>query len=124
MVLRIRHVLPFPRLTLSRLIVLAVFLISACAFVVLTGLSSTSLGISSGFEPAQRFKSREKRHADYQVRSDNVKPDAPGENGQGVMLKGEQKEEADGLFKKEAFNIIASNMISLQRSLPDVRDPK
>lgn len=48
----------------------------------------------------------------------------PGENGEGVFLKGEQQRIADSLFEKEAFNIIASNIMAYNRSLPDVRDPR
>ncbi|XP_064647767.1 probable N-acetylgalactosaminyltransferase 9 isoform X1 [Lineus longissimus] len=47
----------------------------------------------------------------------------PGENGRGVFLSGEEKIRADALFKKEAFNIVASDKISLERTLPDNRDP-
>jgi hypothetical protein len=39
-----------------------------------------------------------------------------------VVLSGAEQERADALFKKEAFNIIASDMISLERTLPDSRD--
>ncbi|XP_013399940.1 polypeptide N-acetylgalactosaminyltransferase 13-like isoform X3 [Lingula anatina] len=47
----------------------------------------------------------------------------PGEYGAGVFLQGEEKKNADELAKKEAFNIIASDGIALDRSLPDVRNP-
>lgn len=117
----------FPRLSLSRLAVLAVFLISACVFITLTGLFSGSRRFpasSNGDVAAAAAQKSGKRYADYQVRSDKVGQQAPGENGQAVVLHGIDKENADKLFKKEAFNIIASDMISLQRSLPDVRDPK
>ncbi|XP_052801454.1 probable N-acetylgalactosaminyltransferase 9 isoform X2 [Mya arenaria] len=46
----------------------------------------------------------------------------PGEKGMGVHLTGAEKEKADSLFEKEAFNIIASDKISLERSLKDIRD--
>lgn len=48
---------------------------------------------------------------------------SPGEKGEAVVLKGKDAALADSLFKKEAFNIIASNRISLNRTLPDIRDP-
>ena len=48
---------------------------------------------------------------------------SPGENGASVVLTGKDKALADSLFKKEAFNIIASNRIALNRTVPDVRDP-
>ncbi|WAQ93812.1 GALT9-like protein [Mya arenaria] len=46
----------------------------------------------------------------------------PGEKGMGVHLTGAEKEKADSLFEKEAFNIIASDKISLERSVKDIRD--
>lgn len=48
----------------------------------------------------------------------------PGERGQGVHLEGAEKEKADSLMEKEAFNIVASDKISLERSVKDVRDPR
>jgi hypothetical protein len=39
-------------------------------------------------------------------------------------LEGEEKILGEKLYKKEAFNIIASDKISLQRSVPDVRDAR
>ena len=47
---------------------------------------------------------------------------APGENGAGVRLSKEEQEKADSLFEKEAFNIVASDKISLERSVKDTRD--
>ncbi|XP_060584383.1 polypeptide N-acetylgalactosaminyltransferase 5-like [Ruditapes philippinarum] len=56
-------------------------------------------------------------------------PDGPGENGQGVeidvsKLTKEQKKDYDKGWGDNAFNRYASDMISLHRSLPDVRDPE
>ena len=47
----------------------------------------------------------------------------PGENGAAVVLSADDQAKADSLFNKEAFNIIASDMIAMDRSVPDVRDP-
>ncbi|ELU00789.1 hypothetical protein CAPTEDRAFT_190622 [Capitella teleta] len=44
--------------------------------------------------------------------------------GRRVELSAEKQEEADKLFKKEAFNIVASDMIALNRSVSDNRDPQ
>lgn len=46
-----------------------------------------------------------------------------GERGQAVNLNGEEAKLVDAAMKKEAFNIIASDRISLNRSVPDSRDP-
>lgn len=46
----------------------------------------------------------------------------PGENGAGITLNGDEKTKADELMKKWFFNIIASDKISVDRSIPDTRD--
>ncbi|CAG5120830.1 unnamed protein product, partial [Candidula unifasciata] len=54
-------------------------------------------------------------------------PNAPGENGKGVAidkdkLSVEDRKKFDEGWKNNAYNQFASDMISLHRSLPDVRD--
>ncbi|XP_069110920.1 probable N-acetylgalactosaminyltransferase 9 isoform X3 [Argopecten irradians] len=68
------------------------------------------------------LKERRKRFIDYQASESNRK--GHGERGEPVILEGEEKTLAASLFKKEAFNIIASDKISLERSIKDVRDSK
>ncbi|XP_035829500.1 polypeptide N-acetylgalactosaminyltransferase 13-like, partial [Aplysia californica] len=48
----------------------------------------------------------------------------PGEQGAAVLLHGEEKKLADSLMDAEAFNRIASDKISLERSIKDVRDER
>ena len=48
--------------------------------------------------------------------------EGPGEHGNPVVLSQEEQREADLRFTKEAFNIIASDKIAMDRSIPDVRD--
>lgn len=117
--MRPRKIIPLPRLTLSRLLFLS-------AVLIFSYLLFSFSAMSGGGDQASpvREKRQGKRFADYQVRSDKVDPSSPGENGVGVVLKGEEQELSEKLFKKEAFNIIASDKISLQRSVPDVRDPR
>lgn len=55
--------------------------------------------------------------------TNNVSPSL-GENGKPAQLGKEEKEMAEKLFKKKAINVLLSNKISLQRKLPDVRDPQ
>lgn len=45
-----------------------------------------------------------------------------GEGGKAVRLTGEDGRRAQEIIKKEAFNLIASDKISLNRSVPDSRD--
>ncbi|XP_064648312.1 polypeptide N-acetylgalactosaminyltransferase 5-like isoform X2 [Lineus longissimus] len=57
-----------------------------------------------------------------------VDPNAPGENGKGVFidpnkLSPEERKKYDDGWKKNAYNQYVADMISLHRSLPDVRDP-
>ncbi|XP_050418639.2 probable N-acetylgalactosaminyltransferase 9 isoform X1 [Patella vulgata] len=65
---------------------------------------------------------RKRRYLDYQ-RGESSRS-GPGEYGVPVILEGEEKKRADGLMAKEAFNIVASDKIALDRAVRDVRDPK
>ena len=49
-------------------------------------------------------------------------PNGPGENGQGVEIGGSEKEQEKLGYSKHAFNQLASDKISLFRSIPDTRD--
>lgn len=63
---------------------------------------------------------RQKRFAEAQARP---RSSGPGENGAPVVLSEREQLKADQLFQKEAFNIIASDKIALNRSIADNRDP-
>ena len=45
----------------------------------------------------------------------------PGEGGKVVVLSPDEQKEADRLFAKEAFNIVASDKIAMDRRIPDTR---
>jgi hypothetical protein len=62
---------------------------------------------------------REKRF----LAAQNKKHDAysPGQFGVPVQLSEEEQAEADRLFAKETFNVIASNKVPLDRAVPDTR---
>lgn len=47
--------------------------------------------------------------------------DGPGEMGKPVVIPKENQEKMKELFKINQFNLMASEMIALNRSLPDVR---
>ncbi|XP_071961419.1 polypeptide N-acetylgalactosaminyltransferase 1-like isoform X6 [Antedon mediterranea] len=47
--------------------------------------------------------------------------DAPGEMGKPVIIEQENKAESDRLFKINEFNLMASDRVALNRTLPDVR---
>ena len=48
-------------------------------------------------------------------------PDWPGENGMPVIVPESRKREAEERFKENYFNIVASETIALNRSIPDQR---
>ncbi|XP_076468452.1 polypeptide N-acetylgalactosaminyltransferase 5-like [Babylonia areolata] len=75
-------------------------------------------------EEAER---RRKEEAERKAKERKVDPNAPGENGMGVnvdknSLSPEDRKKFDDGWQKNAYNQFASDMISLHRSLPDVRD--
>ena len=77
-------------------------------------------------EPLSQFASwaevmryREARYERVQNRPDI---DGPGERGSAVQMNATEKAEADRRFDKEAFNIVASGKVALDRSVRDVRD--
>ena len=45
----------------------------------------------------------------------------PGENGRGVTIPDKLKKESEKRFKENQFNIVASDLIALNRSVPDQR---
>lgn len=47
--------------------------------------------------------------------------EGPGEMGKAVIIPKEDQEKMKELFKINQFNLMASDMIALNRSLPDVR---
>ena len=49
------------------------------------------------------------------------KPDAPGEMGRPVVIGDEKQSEMKEKFKINQFNLMASDLISVNRSLSDVR---
>jgi len=48
-------------------------------------------------------------------------PSWPGENGRSAVIPAELKAESDRRFKENQFNIVASELIALNRSVPDQR---
>ena len=66
------------------------------------------------------MRARSKRYNRYQRTMFDRK--GPGEQGRAAKLTKEEQELADSLFKKEAFNIVASDKISLERNVHDTRE--
>ncbi|RNA32860.1 polypeptide N-acetylgalactosaminyltransferase 13 isoform X2 [Brachionus plicatilis] len=48
-------------------------------------------------------------------------PEWPGENGRGVVIPEHLKEESKERFKENEFDIVASDLVALNRSIPDIR---
>lgn len=48
-------------------------------------------------------------------------PEWPGENGKGVVIPEHLKEESNQRFKENEFDIVASDLIALNRTVPDLR---
>jgi hypothetical protein len=48
-------------------------------------------------------------------------PDWPGENGKPVVIPEKLKKEAEKRFTENQFNIVASDLIALNRTIPDQR---
>lgn len=62
------------------------------------------------------------RHDRFEKAARRVVPvDGPGEGGAAVFLTGDDEKLGKKLFKKETFNVIASNKIAMDRSLDDAR---
>ena len=48
-------------------------------------------------------------------------PEGPGEMGKAVVIPKSQESDMKEKFKINQFNLMASDMISINRTLPDVR---
>jgi len=78
------------------------------------------IGGSDLFRGAQGYQ--DDRYDEFKADEDKVVIGA-GENGAPVHLYGQEKIMAEKLMSTEAFNIIASDQISMHRTVPDTRDP-
>ncbi|KAK7109707.1 probable N-acetylgalactosaminyltransferase 9 isoform X2 [Littorina saxatilis] len=97
-----------------------VYVLIGCAFV-LGVIWYWQWGADSIFVMTDEvMRVRVKRFMEYQ--SSEAGRSGPGERGEPVVLLGEEKAKAEVLMPKEAFNRLASDKISLERSVPDVRD--
>uniref|UniRef100_A0A914KW09 Polypeptide N-acetylgalactosaminyltransferase n=1 Tax=Meloidogyne incognita TaxID=6306 RepID=A0A914KW09_MELIC len=54
----------------------------------------------------------------------NFDPNGPGEGGKGVEIAKEKEEEKKEKFKQNQFNLMASDQISVNRTIPDYRTEK
>lgn len=107
-------------------------LVLVCYKVVFTELNvdtdrnDRNTGSDSRIAPRDSGHSNKKADYRYERYNNRDKENigSPGERGAAVNLVGKDAALADSLFKKEAFNIIASNRIALNRTLKDIRDPK
>ena len=75
-----------------------------------------------------RFNSEESvmsfRRKRFEKAQKRLPRDGPGERGEAVILTPEEQKEADRLFKRETFNVVASDKMAMDRSLRDTRLPE
>lgn len=60
---------------------------------------------------------------DYKAIAEDEQRQGPGEQGAAVILTAEEEKLKDDLYKVNGFNAFASDKISLQRSIKDIRHP-
>lgn len=58
---------------------------------------------------------------DYKQIAGDLKREGPGEQGKAAVVKPENKEKEKELYKAYGYNAFLSDMIALDRSLPDIR---
>ena len=100
---------------------LLLFIICGLCLVVFNNPGSSHSGLkraASVNDNSDVLHFRQQRYEKAQSRSHLSHP---GENGAAVVLGKDDQKLADDLFDKEAFNIIASDKVALDRSIPDVR---
>ena len=75
-----------------------------------------------------RFASREAlmafRRKRYERAQRRARRAGPGEGGAPVVLTPDEQQQADKLFAKETFNVVASDKVALDRSIRDTRHPE
>uniref|UniRef100_A0A914XQG1 Glycosyltransferase 2-like domain-containing protein n=1 Tax=Plectus sambesii TaxID=2011161 RepID=A0A914XQG1_9BILA len=104
-------------------IVLVVSLLGLMAFV----YSRLEVDDASGGRPLREESSDGDRPAAVRWQMEHTRPDysqlrsGPGENGAPVQLSGADKEQGEKDMKTWFMNVVASDQISLDRSLPDTR---
>ncbi len=60
----------------------------------------------------------------YNTRLSCIYNVGPGEQGAAVILSAEEEKKKDALYKVNGFNAFASDKISLDRALKDIRHPE
>uniref|UniRef100_A0A1I7Y0K0 Polypeptide N-acetylgalactosaminyltransferase n=1 Tax=Steinernema glaseri TaxID=37863 RepID=A0A1I7Y0K0_9BILA len=94
--------------------------------------SNARPGVKMALRADRDFEEREKKPVDPEVQQelDKMMKDlsfasgGPGDMGSGVSVDSDREAEMKERFKQNQFNIMASDMISLNRSLPDYRTSK
>ena len=98
---------------------------STIIYCIIAVLMITAAGYYLDLFPTSNLAVFSRRYIRYQAyKQSESHRVGPGEGGQAVHLQGDEKKKADSLIEAEAFNRIASDKISLERSLVDVRDER
>lgn len=88
------------------------------AFMVLITLGFLVIRKKTPVDDEEMLRFRIRRFMSYQHRGVVI---GPGENGAPVTLSSDDQKLADQLWKNASFNVVASDKISLDRSVPDTR---
>jgi len=89
----------------------------------LTAQSAHETAAAVGNLPARKtlFENIGEGFENVQRAIQNFNPNGPGEGGTAVKIPPELEEKKKSMFKENQFNLLASNMISVNRTLKDVR---
>ena len=91
-------------------------LIALLLFII--GLVKVVIVKNEGMSEAAILQYRMKRYLAYQTRPPR---EGPGENGAPVTLSPDEEKLAEQKWKNASFNVVASDKIAMDRSIPDTR---
>ncbi len=85
--------------------------------------SADDVALKNGLDFSTFEKVMEYRRARFKKAQNRPPTEGPGEHGEAVKLTPEEQKEADRLFDRETFNVVASDKVAMDRTIRDTRDP-